>query len=1311
MASITQTIPSYIGGISQQPDELKVPGQLNVAKNVMPDITESLAKRPGGKFIKEIATGVTTGTDKYKWFNFYENSSEQFIGRITLADGVITMWRCSDGKEYNESIGNLSYVSSTATAIKNYIKHGTSIKSSDVQTLSVYDQIGTLKGCLSTYITNRNKIVKMSDTNKTSTKPYEAYVELKQLEYGEQYPLNFYNSTTTRKVYTATRLGLEVQRGPSDTCRVIDANSSSAPPQGVLPGYYGTGAGFVTSCQNSAVLDFKKTDWYGGYLMRIGEKWFNPEIGTQWTDSREHSNDHEGIYTYWRKNSSGVYTEYSDNDLYIIDIGHGGTWSNQWFELTDGVTSTNYLIGSSNPANYVANPSEFLAKAESMSWYDATFGEDGDWEMLVLGYNYVSYGHTNGASNDDAFKNTEAQCTGLVLAIRARDNDDKGTSTRWAMRPIQGSTIGSYVSSTKIPRTVVTEDNPLPEQLHFHVKTLGQSSALGEGAKADFSSYATLKHGGHGWKKDDYVLVYVKNQQLKITIEEDSVANVRANLALVRPPVTAFHGDQVVTTDSILGNIRQELIKESTFDWVRSGTVLQVNQNNHGFSAGDKVDLDFPSGSLSDLTNQTITAVSSAAFQIAVSDSGATSGTVVVNFTEANIQPIGNGFYIKSPSKFNISTPSGRLLNVLSGGIDTIEDLPQECKHNYVVTVNNSEADEDDYYLKFLGDNNLDGKGIWEEVPAPDRQIQFDYSTMPVVLIKTPEDTFKVSQLDGTIFSVTTSGTYSQSGTTVTVTKTNHGFTAGSSYITISVTSGSGLTNARVIVDSTPSDNTFTYTATNSVTTSGNCDVGPAYVAPEWEDCEVGDLATSPEPSFVDSTINKILFFRNRLAFLSDENIILSRPGNSHHFWSKTAITVTPSDPIDIKCSADNPTKIYSGTQVNSGLLLFSDAAQYMVTTDSDTMTPLTAKINFLSSYQFNTDTEPFSLGTTVGFLDNAGKNTRFWEMAQIRREGEPVVVDQTKVVSNLFNKNIKHVSTSKENSVIFFSEDSQSTLYVYKYFSTGEKRVQASWFTWELSGDIQYHTVQDDALYVVIRNGNKDVLQRFDLKLHDGTITITDNMDTAATTDDVTYKVHLDNVAEVSGLSSNAYSSTTGLTTFGLPTGYNSSKQLVAYDNSAGSGDSDTMGMYGLITVNGSTCTVPGDWTSNSFLIGYVFDMEVEFPTIHITNQAGESYKSDVAGTLVLHRAKLSLGEAGLFDTVLDRKGKPTYTETWENPDADWYRANQVNVSSSITQTVPIYEKNTNLTLTLKSSHPSPLTLQSLTWEGDYNTKFYRRA
>ena len=44
MANVTQTIPNLTQGISQQPDEYKVPGQVSDMINALPDVTSGLQK-------------------------------------------------------------------------------------------------------------------------------------------------------------------------------------------------------------------------------------------------------------------------------------------------------------------------------------------------------------------------------------------------------------------------------------------------------------------------------------------------------------------------------------------------------------------------------------------------------------------------------------------------------------------------------------------------------------------------------------------------------------------------------------------------------------------------------------------------------------------------------------------------------------------------------------------------------------------------------------------------------------------------------------------------------------------------------------------------------------------------------------------------------------------------------------------------------------------------------------------------------------------------------------------------------------------
>ena len=42
MSSISQTIPNFIFGISEQPDYLKKPGQVQDSENLTPDVTRGL---------------------------------------------------------------------------------------------------------------------------------------------------------------------------------------------------------------------------------------------------------------------------------------------------------------------------------------------------------------------------------------------------------------------------------------------------------------------------------------------------------------------------------------------------------------------------------------------------------------------------------------------------------------------------------------------------------------------------------------------------------------------------------------------------------------------------------------------------------------------------------------------------------------------------------------------------------------------------------------------------------------------------------------------------------------------------------------------------------------------------------------------------------------------------------------------------------------------------------------------------------------------------------------------------------------------
>ena len=125
-----------------------------------------------------------------------------------------------------------------------------------------------------------------------------------------------------------------------------------------------------------------------------------------------------------------------------------------------------------------------------------------------------------------------------------------------------------------------------------------------------------------------------------------------------------------------------------------------------------------------------------------------------------------------------------------------------------------------------------------------------------------------------------------------------------------------------------------------------------------------------------------------------DRMLSLADLGDFFNFFVVTALAITARDPIDISASAANPATLYDTIEVNAGLLLFSRSEQFMLTTDNDILSPETAKINFVSSYDYDIDLSPLTLGTTIGFLNDEAGNSRLYEMQNPPREGQPEVIE-----------------------------------------------------------------------------------------------------------------------------------------------------------------------------------------------------------------------------------------------------------------------------------------------------------------------------
>ena len=68
---------------------------------------------------------------------------------------------------------------------------------------------------------------------------------------------------------------------------------------------------------------------------------------------------------------------------------------------------------------------------------------------------------------------------------------------------------------------------------------------------------------------------------------------------------------------------------------------------------------------------------------------------------------------------------------------------------------------------------------------------------------------------------------------------------------------------------------------------------GTDYTVPAWGLRISGDDISSPDPSFIGRKINDMFFHKNRLGFLSDENVVMSRSGEYFAFFNETVTTLS----------------------------------------------------------------------------------------------------------------------------------------------------------------------------------------------------------------------------------------------------------------------------------------------------------------------------------------------------------------------------------------------------------------------------------
>ena len=246
-----------------------------------------------------------------------------------------------------------------------------------------------------------------------------------------------------------------------------------------------------------------------------------------------------------------------------------------------------------------------------------------------------------------------------------------------------------------------------------------------------------------------------------------------------------------------------------------------------------------------------------------------------------------------------------------------------------------------------------------------------------------------------------------------------------------------------------------------------------------YNDRLVGDDTTNEHPSFNGKTIQQAFYYNNRLGFLTEDNVSMSKSDDFYNFYMTTAQTSTDADPVDLSCSSIKPATLHGIVPSAGGLLLFSQNQQFVMFSADGNLTPSTALIRSLSNYKMETDIDPVDVGNNICFVSKTQETAGYTRIFGFQPQGigqVPRVVDIGRVVSEYIPAKIDSLMASPQNSFIAMygkNADLAGKIYFYRTYSDGEKDLMQTWFNWECPGDVHYVTVDSDTMYSIIKTGS----------------------------------------------------------------------------------------------------------------------------------------------------------------------------------------------------------------------------------------------
>ena len=457
----------------------------------------------------------------------------------------------------------------------------------------------------------------------------------------------------------------------------------------------------------------------------------------------------------------------------------------------------------------------------------------------------------------------------------------------------------------------------------------------------------------------------------------------------------------------------------------------------------------------------------------------------------------------------------------------------------------------------------------------------------------------------------------------------------------------------------------------------------------DWSVRDVGDEDSNPEPSFIGGTINDVFYHRNRLGFLSGENIILTRSADFFNFWMTSATKVQDTDPIDLAVSDNTISTLYNAVTFDTDLILFSQEAQFMLSADG-ILTPTSANLSpAVTHYEASLKAKPVNAGRNVYFVAERAKYTTVREFFTAADNTDAKdVQDITSHVPNYIPNGVyKIIPSTVENVMLYLTEGDETSIYVYKYLFIDSQRVQAAWSKWDMQGVVYGGQFIDNYLYLIVERNGYYCLEKISFTIN------TTDFDSEA------YRILLD-CKHSYQIPADCYDSLNDETTVSVSDIFGDIYEQDRQYSAVAPDGTYTKAKEGKLVFI-------GDYSNQVLTVGINYNFKIVMSTIMVKQSDNGSTQALIEGRLQLRQMWFNYADSGYFKVTVDIKDKQAYVYEYTSR----LLGTHFNILGAMPFTTgsfkfPVQAKNENVNICLETDTPLPVSLVGAGWIGNYQRR-----